>query len=452
MEHRPFRLKPTLNFYHNRKRFWIGLFCGMGIAVVVFYFQLLLLQANIYLAREAFNAFIQIPAPQLYWYVGFFASVGFLVGSSVAFLIWLAQYRKEAKRSRRPWFYMAINDQANVLPSFFQAYFKLTFVIFIWFLSAQWMATTDFELPQVVKAFGVMLPTALLLNQWVNIRRYFRVKVYWIGAHLLLLAAVSFGGSLVPLPMEESLQQLFLQKRPYINLHIQYPYLACDDFSNQNYNPGLLAGDLYMGFEGGDTNAPVKSMYHVDSSWLSSGHTDIFRNHAIRQVHFDNRLPMSAIDSFAISYRKRELKAFDMHNMALMYYCNNKPDYTSIKPYTFLKFIFRTCDTAYFADNEDRLIIPVKVWNNGNWTINDKPYTDDLLMEVIDTNQRAVVMITYEPTAKWQQVVTAYLYLRTLARPQTWDEQLDYRLRGWKLPDAKFYPNIWFLSGQACLE
>lgn len=300
MHHRPFRLKPSLNFYQNRLRFWIGLFCGVGIAIAVFYFQLFLLQVNLSLAREDLNVLLQIPAQQLHWYVAFFTGIAFSTGSSVAFLVWLAQYRKAAKIGRRPWLYMAINDQANVLPSFLHVYLKLAFIILIWFLSAQWMATTNAALPAIAKVMVVLLPIALVLNQWINIRRFFRVRYYWPLVHLVLLVVVSFLGSFMPLPLEGKLQKEFVEKRPYLNLDIKYPSLACDDFSHQNYQTEWLAGDLYLGFEGGDTNAAVTNIYQAHPNWQNLSSINEFRNRALRQAHFDGRLPMWMVDSLVL--------------------------------------------------------------------------------------------------------------------------------------------------------
>jgi len=451
MHHRSFRLKPTLNFYQNRLRLWIGLFCGVSIGVVVLYFQLLLLQANVYLARETHNVFIEVPAPQLLWSKCFFAAVAFLWGSSIAFLIWLSKPSATPK-SRRFWLFMARNDQANLLPSFFHIYIKLVFVIFLWFLSFNWLDTSNTDLPDIVKVFAVLLPIVLLLNQWINVRRLFKVKVYWLGAHLLLLCTVSFVGTFVPLPMEGYLRQLFEEKRPYINLNIQYPDVVCDDFSKQDYDTWLLAGDLYMGFEGGDTAASVISIYQADSNWLRSGLASISRDQVIRLAHFDKRLPMSQVDSFVLNYRRGQLYTMHMHKMLFMYNCNNDPDYASIKPYHFLPFYFRGCDSTYFADFEWQEHQLLKVWANGNWTLNDKPYSDELLWETIDTNQRSIVMITYEPEVKLQQVLDAYNYLDRLGRPYTWQEYNSSNETKRELPDRKFYLTIWFLSGQACLE
>lgn len=132
-----------------------------------------------------------------------------------------------------------------------------------------------------------------------------------------------------------------------------------------------------------------------------------------------------------------------------MYYCNNTPDYPSVKPYTFVKFIFRTCDERYWKQYGLGEYLLLKVHANGSWTINGRTYSDKLLLEYTYTAS-IQVMITYEPHAKLQQVLSAYNYLHSLSQPLSSDERFEYVQRNRPLPDKKFHLNVWFLSGGTC--
>lgn len=451
MDNKSFRLKPKLTFYQNRPRFWIGLLCGLGMAIGLFYFQLMLLQCNVYFAREFHNAFIVIPTKQLQWFAGFFGAVGFLGGSSVAFLIWL-QGQKAEKRGRKFWLYMAVNDQANVLPSFLYVYIKLAFVILIWFISFQWVYTTNAGLPTILKVFAILLPLALLLNQWINLRRYFEVKPYWIGVHVFILVLTSSGLSFMKLPMEDDLRILFVKERPYLNLNLQYPSITCNDETRGYYHEGLIASNWYIGFDSGQVNLPVTHFHQPHPNFAeTSSASSIWGEHALRLFHFDARLPMAAVDSFILGYRKNIIHPFEYHKALIIYNCNNKPDYLALKPSSFLIFRFISCNTRrYPIDTTQKDWIPIKVLNDGQWMLGGEPYTQENLWETLSSAEMKYVMITYEPTTPIEHVLKAYVHFNKLKRPLDWRGYHYYHEKGRKIPNNRFELIMWFVTFEIC--
>ncbi|CAN5263695.1 hypothetical protein BH09BAC1_BH09BAC1_12210 [soil metagenome] len=450
MDNQSFRLKPKLNFYQNRQRFWIGLLCGLGIAMGLFYVQLILLQCGLYFAREFQHAFIVIPANQLRWFVGFFAAVGFLGGSSVALLIWL-QRHKAGKRSRKFLLSMATNDQSNVFPSFLHAYFKFAFVILILFLSFPSGYPSNNGLPDMLKAFIVLLSFALLFNQWINVRRYFKVKLYWVVLHICIWAASSFALSFIGLPLESYLKAQFIKERPYLNLNIQYPILLCDD--NLYYPKGSIAGDWYLGFDSGIVSNPIMSFYQPHSFYQEDTSLDYMWDNRALRFFFDARLPMAAVDSFVLHYRKTKVNFLEGNKALLPYNCSAQPDSTLLMPPSFLALRFNSCDPEKnILDNVYDKWIPIKITASVEWFIKDEVYSEEKLWIALASEKLKWIMLTYEANTSLEQVLQAFVYFNQLKRPLDWKGYRFYLDKGLDVPHNRFELSLWFISIDICFD